>query len=99
LTYYKPEKVHSVFDNDPTGNLYDVKLLALKDGLKLDIRIREENIVLTLGTQIVHIPKGEVNLSSIKQAFGIGSDLKVHKSDGKDWNEMLQQNTKIKNGY
>jgi hypothetical protein len=90
LNEYPRAKVHTLFDNDFSGCMYDISLACLKKNVNISIRKNAESVQFTLPKGTYELPTGQVSLSRFERISGIRSGVRAHKSKGKDFNEMLK---------
>ncbi|UZS00027.1 toprim domain-containing protein [Chondrinema litorale] len=83
-------KIHTVFDSDLAGNLYDIRVAAIKEKQPLIVVKKEKIIEFQINNKVFYLPLGLVSLTAFRKQSCIRPAVKVHKANGKDFNEMLQ---------
>lgn len=83
-------KIHTIFDNDFSGRMYDIFLAGIKANKEISIRKHQESIRFELKKGTFEIPMDQISLAKFERTTGIRSGVRAHKSNGKDFNEMLQ---------
>lgn len=88
--HYPHATVHTIFDNDLAGHLYDIRVAAIKDNQSMTIKRDNDTIEFALkkGNFKLHI--AEVSLTNFRNITKLRPTVKAHKSEGKDFNEMLK---------
>lgn len=90
LNEYPRAKVHTLFDNDFSGCMYDIYLACLKTKVDISIRKNAEGVHFTLSKGTFELSTDQVSLARFERLTGIRSGVRAHKSKGKDFNEMLK---------
>ncbi len=90
LKAYPRAKVHTIFDNDFIGHMYDIYLAALKSDMEIAIRKDQDSVRFELKKGTFEIPVDQVSLGRFERITGVRSGIRSHKSKGKDFNEMLK---------
>lgn len=86
-------KLHAAFDNDLNGQLYTIRLSAIKaqKPLMVSRQLAQNNILFELSHKQFTLPLDNLSLEAFKKESGLRPLVRQHKSQGKDFNEMLQQ--------
>ena len=87
---YPMAKIHTIFDNDFSGKMYDVFLAGIKANREMSIRKHQDSIQFELKKGTFEIPMDQITLAKFERVTWIRSGVRAHKSTGKDFNEMLQ---------
>lgn len=87
---YPSTKIHTIFDNDFSGRMYDIFLAGIKANKEISIRKHQESVRFELKKGAFEIPVAQISLARFERVTGIRSGVRAHKSKGKDFNEMLQ---------
>ena len=94
VEHYANAKVHTGFDSDANGHLYDIKVACLLAGKELQITQdrAKENYSFEVNGKKFSIGAGELSLNKFKALSGLRPDMKVHKAPGEanDFNEVLK---------
>ena len=90
LKVYPIAKIHTIFDNDFSGEMYDVYLAGIKTNKEISIRKHQDSIQFELKKGTFEIPIDQISLAKFERVTGIRSGVRAHKSTDKDFNEMLQ---------
>ena len=90
LKAYLRAKLHTIFDNDFSGRMYDIYLASLKVNKEISIRKNKDSVQFELTNGTFSIPIDQISLARFERITGIRSGIRSHKSKGKDFNEMLQ---------
>lgn len=97
LNKYPKGTVHTLFDNDLNGNIYDIKILGILSKNAINIREKNNNIEFTTAKGTFEIPKEQVSIERFREKAHINAPVQVHKSgDAKDFNEILQKKNSLK---
>ncbi len=91
LKAFPRAKVHTIFDNDFSGHMYDIYLAGLKSNKEIAIKKNRNSVRFELKKGIFEIPMDQISLARFERITGIRSGIRSHKSKGKDFNEMLQK--------
>jgi len=91
LRFFPQARIHTLFDNDLSGHLYDIRVAAMHNNKELSLRKDDDRIHFILNQKKITLPVSEVCLTRIRKEMGIRPKVTVHKPSGKDFNEMLQQ--------
>jgi hypothetical protein len=99
LQAYPKTMIHTVFDNDLNGHLYDIRTACMKENKNLGIHKEGNQLKFILDKQSIVLPENLVSLTNFKKESGLRPNIRVHKPKEKDFNEMLLQQAKndIKN--
>lgn len=91
LQRYPLANIHTLFDNDLNGNIYDIKVNNIKLGLDMKIKLDGNNVSFESPDQgKFSIPKESLSLENFQRKTKIPMAIKVHKTEGaKDFNEIL----------
>ena len=90
LVAYPNAKIHTIFDNDFSGRMYDIYLAGIKANKELSIKKHQESIRFEMKKATFEIPIDQLSLARFERVTGIRSGVRAHKAVGKDFNEMLQ---------
>ncbi len=90
---YPDAKIHAAFDNDLNGSLYTIRLSAIKAQKALTVtrQLERKEILFELSNKKFAIPIDQLSLENFKKESGLRPLVREHKSQGKDFNEMVQQ--------
>lgn len=98
IAHYPCASVHTCFDNDLNGNLYDIKVYNIIANKELQIKEDKDKGTIIFKTPTIEfsIPKDEVSLSKFREAKGAAHNftpMTVHKAEKecKDFNEVLMK--------
>lgn len=98
IAHYPCASIHTCFDNDLNGNLYDIKVYNIIANKELQIKEDKDkgNIIFKTPTAEFSIAKDEVSLSKFREIKGAAHNFKsmtVHKAEKecKDFNEVLMK--------
>ncbi len=91
LTYFPHATVHTIFDNDLAGHLFDIRVTAIKENLSLNIKRNNDTVEFELKKCNFKLPIEEISLTNFRKVTKLRPSVKAHKSDGKDFNEMLKK--------
>lgn len=91
LRFFPQARIHTLFDNDLSGHLYDIRVAAIHDNKHLTIKKDHERVHFLISQKKVTLQVPEISLTRIRKEMGIRPKVTVHKPAGKDFNEMLQQ--------
>lgn len=101
LAAYPNAQVHTIFDNDLNGHLYDIKVHSIISKKNIEIIDNKDTVKFKIwNDREFSLPKGEVSLDSFRRNANYKVPLLVHKADGaKDFNEILMnKNEKLNKG-
>lgn len=97
LNKYPKANVHTIFDNDLNGNLYDIKTLGIISKTPISIKEKDGRIEFTTPKGIFNLEKEKVSIENFRQQAHINAPVQVHKaSNAKDFNEILQKKNSLK---
>ncbi len=96
---YPNAKVHTLFDNDFSGRMYDILVAVLKAGKSIGIKKKNDSVEFETPKGTMELSAESLSLSKFERMTGIRTNVRTHKADGKDFNEMLQQQAKSEKGY
>lgn len=92
LAHYPNAKINTIFDNDLTGKLYDIRVAAIQMARNLSISKKPDEVDFALeGKDPFTLPCAKVSLRAFCTASGLRPDVRAHKSEGKDFNADLQR--------
>lgn len=96
LKHYPNSHVHTCFDNDFNGRLYDIKTHAIKANLELKILLNKDSVELNVRGKAFRIAKDELSIERFKKEARQKSLIRVHKPPVgyKDFNEVIIINKK-----
>ena len=86
---FPQSKLYSLFDNDLSGHLFDIRLACMKAGKALQISQKGNIIQFQVKGRNFDLSKSEVSLINFRKASGIYPQIRALKAKGKDFNEML----------
>lgn len=87
---FPASQFHTLFDNDISGHLYDIRTACMKANKELKIYNDQEDYKFQYNNRSsFSIPKEQVSLTNFRIASGLRSTIRVHKAKGKDFNEMV----------
>ncbi len=92
MSHYPGSHVNTLFDNDLSGHLYDIRTACMKANKTL--KIYHDRGVYKFhynNRSSFTIPEEKISLTNFKKAGGIRSNIRVHKAKGKDFNEMVME--------
>jgi hypothetical protein len=89
INAYPHTLIHTLFDNDLSGHLYDIRTACMKENKNLQIQKTGNQIQFELDKKSLVLPEHLVSLSSFRKESGLRPDIRVHKATEKDFNEML----------
>ena len=89
-------RIHTIFDNDLSGHLYDIRTACKKANKDLKI-YQDEGIYKFVynNRSTCTLNKDQVSLNNFRKASHIRSDIPVHKAKGKDFNEMVIERIRL----
>jgi hypothetical protein len=90
LSAYPQAKVHTLFDNDFSGKMYDIYLAVIKANKEVSIRKNKDTVQFEMKKGTFEIPMEQLSLARFERLTGIRSGVRPNKARGKDFNEMLQ---------
>lgn len=92
LAKYPNASVHTLFDNDLNGNIYDIKVMGIMAGVPVNIKEKDGMIEFTTPKGTFSLDKEKVSIEKFREGAHFNAPLQVHKAnDGKDFNEILQK--------
>lgn len=91
LNAYPQTMIHTIFDNDLSGHLYDIRTACMKDNKILQIRKNGNKLYFDLDKQSIVLKEHLVSLTNFRKESGLRPEIRVHKPNEKDFNEMLVQ--------
>jgi len=91
---YSSSQIHTLFDNDISGHLYDIRTACMKANKNLSIHKEQNEFNFKLNNSSFSLPKENVSLTNFRKESGLRSNIRVHKAKGKDFNEMLVERAK-----
>jgi hypothetical protein len=94
LQHYSSSLIHTLFDNDISGHLYDIRTACMKANKNLKIHKDQNEFNFQLTNSSFSLPKVNVSLTNFRKESGLRSNIRVHKAKGKDFNEMLVERAK-----
>lgn len=94
LQNYSNSQIHTLFDNDISGHLYDIRAACMKANKDLRIHKDQNEFNFKLNNSSFSLPKENVSLTNFRKESGLRSNIRVHKAKGKDFNEMLVERAK-----
>ncbi len=81
--------IHTLFDNDLAGHLYDIRTACMKENRSLLIRKDGDTVHFSMDNKSFPLSSSRVSLTNFRQVSGLRPDIRVHKAQGKDFNEMV----------
>lgn len=96
LTCYPNAKVHTCFDNDLNGNLYDIKVHNIIGKMNVDIKVEKDSVLFKTQTREFRLSKEDVSLSRFREEAHATAPMIVHKAEKgyKDFNEVVMNQPK-----
>ena len=92
IGHYSATQIHTLFDTDLSGHLYDIRTACMKANKELKIYNDHEDYKFQYNNRSsFSIPKEQVSLTNFRKASGLRSTIRVHKAKGKDFNEMVME--------
>jgi hypothetical protein len=91
---YPGSPIHTIFDNDISGHLYDIRTACMKANKNLRIHKDQNEFIFQLNNRSFSLPKEKVSLTNFRKESGLRSNIRVHKASGKDFNEMIMERAK-----
>ena len=91
---YSSSQIHTLFDNDISGHLYDIRAACMKANRNLSIHKDQNEFNFQLNNSSFSLPKEKVSLTNFRKESGLPSNIRVHKAKEKDFNEMLTERAK-----
>lgn len=92
---YPNAKIHTCFDNDINGHIYDIKVhnfLANKD-VSIKVQKTDSNILFKSPNREFSIPFSELSIERFRNDSGIYAPMLSHKAKGfNDFNDILRNN-------
>ena len=88
---YPNAKLHSAFDNDLHGHLYDIRLAAVVYQMKLGVERKEGQIRFSFGSRQFSMPEDQVSLANFRKLANWKRPLISHKSKTGDFNDDLKE--------
>ena len=90
INYYPTATIHTCFDNDFKGNLYDIQTACIKSNKTYSFFKEQKNIKCGIGDKEFVLTEGEFNLTTFISVSGLRPKVKSHRAkNAKDFNEML----------
>ncbi|MDZ7606502.1 MAG: toprim domain-containing protein [Cyclobacteriaceae bacterium] len=89
FTHHPNALVHTLFDNDLAGHLYDIRTACMKENRSLLIRKDGDTVHFSTDSKSFSLPAARVSLTNFRLESGLRPDIRVHKAQGKDFNEMV----------
>lgn len=94
MNHYPESHVNTLFDNDLSGHFYDIRTACIKANKAL--KIYHDQCVYKFqynNRSSFALPEEKVSLSNFRKESRLRSGIRVHKAEGKDFNEMLMERT------
>lgn len=92
LLRYPQAKVHTCFDNDLNGNLYDIKVSGIISNTEMTIKENKDDVLFKTKGREFTINKNDVSLESFREKTKIIAPMISHKAEkAKDFNEILMK--------
>jgi len=91
LEAFPKAKIHTLFDNDFSGKMYDIYLAGIKSKRDVVIQKKQNSVLFKTAKGIFELPNDQISLSRFERETGIRSGILTHKAKGNDFNEMLQK--------
>ena len=92
LLRYPQAKVHTCFDNDLNGNLYDIKVSGIISNTEVTIKENKDDVLFKTKGREFTINKNDVSLESFREKSKIIAPMISHKAEkAKDFNEILMK--------
>jgi hypothetical protein len=91
INAYPHTLIHTLFDNDLSGHLYDIRTACMKDNKNLQIQKTGNKLHFKMDKKSLVLSDHLVSLTNFKKVSGIRPDIRVHKPKGKDFNDILQR--------
>lgn len=89
---YPQAKVHTCFDNDLNGNLYDIKVSGIISNTEVTIKENKDDVLFKTKGREFTINKNDVSLESFREKSKIIAPMISHKAEkAKDFNEILMK--------
>jgi hypothetical protein len=89
INAYPHTLIHTLFDNDLSGHLYDIRAACMKDNKNLQIQKTGNKLHFKMDKKCLVLQDHLVSLTNFKKVSGLRPDIRVYKSKEKDFNEML----------
>lgn len=91
LAHYPHAMINTIFDNDISGKIFDIRVAAIKMNLDLSISKKPDQVTFTLkGKEPFSIGCTNLSLRAFCDASGVRPEVRAHKPEGKDFNFDLQ---------
>jgi hypothetical protein len=92
LSRYPQAKVHTCFDNDLNGNLYDIKVHGIISNSEIAIKENKDDVLFKTKGREFSINKNDISLESFREKSKIVAPMISHKAEkAKDFNEILMK--------
>ena len=92
LLRYPQAKVHTCFDNDLNGNLYDIKVSGIISNTEMTVKENKDDMLFKTKGREFTINKNDVSLESFREKSKIIAPMISHKAEkAKDFNEILMK--------
>lgn len=95
LTAFPKAQIHTCFDSDLAGILYDIRVHSALMNYKISLKKENENILFQVNEKTFLIPCESVSLEEFSKKMNDIILMKIYKpQNGKDFNEVLKQSKK-----
>lgn len=92
LAKYPQAKVHTCFDNDLNGNLYDIKVQGIIGKTEIEIKQNKDCVDFRVKDREFSLNKDQVSIENFREKSKTVASMIVHKANGaKDFNEILMK--------
>lgn len=90
LNFYPDANIHTCFDNDFNGNLFDIQTACIQLNKTYNFFKENKTITCEIGDKKYHISEFQFNLTEFKNITGLRPKVRSHRAkNSKDFNEML----------
>ncbi len=94
LNHFNRANIHTLFDNDKNGNLYDVMTFLIANKQEYELKINKDNkdYHFKVGEKKhFSIPENRISLTNIKYFLNLEKDVTTHKPKfANDWNDLIR---------
>ncbi len=90
ISKFPNSRIHTIFDNDLSGHLYDIRAACMKANKDLQVFYKQGGFEFNYHNKNKFtLNKDQVSLTRFRKETGIRTQISVHKAKEKDFNEML----------
>jgi hypothetical protein len=97
INEFPQANIHTLFDNDRAGQLYNIQVAAVKAGINLSKVLTPDGVTFKANEREFTLKNENIDLKNFKKEAGLmGEQVRVHKPvGGKDFNEVLQKKNEL----